>query len=68
MLKLIVTMNLLVTGMVDHARATYARRDDDTGASAVEWVLIVLATIAIVGVVGAAIRAYINARVGELGS
>ena len=68
MLKMIVTMNLLVTGLVERTRAVHARRSDDTGASTVEWILIILAAVGLVGMVAAAVRAYISARVGELGN
>ena len=41
-------------------------RDDETGASAVEYILITLAVIVVAGIVIAAIAAYVNGQVGQL--
>ncbi len=41
-------------------------RDDETGASAVEYILITLGVIVLAGIVIAAIAAYVNGQVGQL--
>ncbi len=48
-------------------RIDTARRDE-TGATAVEWLLIILATIAIAGIAVAAVRAYVVGQTNKLGS
>ena len=42
--------------------------NNERGASAVEWILIVLAVITLVAIVGAAVTTYVQNKTAELGS
>lgn len=48
------------------ARVRELRESNDTGASAVEWIVITLVLIVIAVAVGAAITAYVNGQIGQL--
>lgn len=65
MLRLIVLLHLEVTGAT--ARATHRQQHrDERGSVTTEHVLWAVAVIAIVGIVVAAVRAYVTSQAGAL--
>ncbi|MDF1605879.1 hypothetical protein [Nocardioides sp. YIM 152315] len=62
-LKVLVLLHLAVLGIDDHQ---HAARRDERGSVTTEYVLWAVAVIAIVGIVVAAVTAYVQAQSGKI--
>lgn len=66
MLKLIVLLHTTMVGLEDRFRARPPTRQSQRGSVTTEYVLWAVAVIAIVGIVVAAVRAYVTSRAGDI--
>jgi len=66
MLKFAVVLHILAVALQDHATSISTRRREERGSVTIENVLWAVAVIAFVGIVVAAIRAYVSREAGKI--